>query len=71
MPGGSLLYLAVTGLEVDGDILEGPGAAPDIEVARPIPYSAGADPVLDAAVELLARKAGVQQPDQAGPGGSN
>jgi carboxyl-terminal processing protease len=71
MPGGSLLYLAVTGLEVDGDILEGPGVAPDIEVARPIPYSAGADPVLDAAVELLARKAGVQQPDQAGPGGSN
>jgi carboxyl-terminal processing protease len=57
MPGGNLLYLAVTGLEVDGEILEGPGVAPDIEVARPIPYANGADPVLDAAVDLLARKA--------------
>ena len=57
MPGGNLLYLAVTGLEIDGDILEGPGVAPDIEVARPIPYAGGADPVLDAAVDYLARKA--------------
>jgi carboxyl-terminal processing protease len=57
MPGGNLLYLAVTGLEIDGDILEGPGVAPDLEVARPVPYSNGADPVLDAAVDYLARKA--------------
>ena len=71
MPGGNLLYLAVTGLEIDGDILEGPGVAPDIEVARPIPYSNGADPVLDAAVDLLARKAGPRQPEQAVPSGSN
>jgi carboxyl-terminal processing protease len=71
MPGGNLLYLAVTGLEVDGDILEGPGVAPDIEVARPIPYSNGADPVLDTAVELLVRKAGAQQREQAVPSGSN
>jgi carboxyl-terminal processing protease len=71
MPGGNLLYLAVTGLEVDGDILEGPGVAPDIEVARPIPYSNGADPVLEAAVAHLARKAEPRQPEQPAPGGSN
>jgi carboxyl-terminal processing protease len=72
MPGGNLLYLAVTGLEVDGDILEGPGVAPDIEVARPIPYSNGADPVLETAVEVLVRKAGPRaRPDEAAPSGSN
>jgi carboxyl-terminal processing protease len=71
MPGGNLLYVAVTGLEVDGDILEGPGVAPDMEVLRPIPYSSGADPVLDAAVEHLLRKAGPRQPEQAVPSGSN
>jgi carboxyl-terminal processing protease len=71
MPGGNLLYLAVTGLEVDGDILEGTGVAPDIEVARPIPYSNGTDPVLDAALDLLARKAAPRPPEQAVPSGSN
>jgi carboxyl-terminal processing protease len=71
MPGGNLLYLAVTGLEVDGDILEGTGVAPDIEVARPIPYSNGADPVLDAALDLLARKAAPRSPEQTVPSGSN
>jgi carboxyl-terminal processing protease len=72
MPGGNLLYLAVTGLEVDGDILEGPGVAPDIEVARPIPYSNGADPVLDAAAEHLARKAApLVLPNQVAPNGGN
>ncbi len=67
MPGGNLLYLAVTGMEVDGDILEGPGVAPDIEVARPVPYSNGADPVLETAVEHLARKVPRSQPEQAAP----
>ena len=57
MPGGNLLYLAISGLEVDGEILEGPGVAPDLEVARPIPYAQGADPVFDAAVEHLLRRA--------------
>src|SRR5262249_56469167 len=57
MPGGNLLYVAVTGLEIDGEILEGPGVAPDIEVARPVPYSEGVDPVLDTAVGNLAGKA--------------
>jgi carboxyl-terminal processing protease len=71
MPGSNLLYLAVTGLEVDGDILEGPGVAPDIEVARPVPYVNGADPVLEAAVDLLARKAAPRPPEQSAPSGSN
>jgi carboxyl-terminal processing protease len=57
MPGGNLLYLAVSGLEVDGEVLEGPGVAPDVEVARPLPYSAGADPVLEAGVQALIAKA--------------
>jgi carboxyl-terminal processing protease len=62
MPGGSLLYLAVSGLEIDGEVLEGPGVAPDIEVARPLPYSQGADPVLDAGVEALVAKAKSRSP---------
>ena len=57
MPGGSLLYVAVSGLEVDREVLEGPGVAPDIEVSRPLRYSQGADPVLDRAVEELAKTA--------------
>jgi carboxyl-terminal processing protease len=57
MPGGNLLYLAVTGLEIDGEVLEGPGVAPDIEVAQPIPYSRGADPVLETGVQVLVAKA--------------
>jgi len=55
MPGGNLLYLAVMGLEVDGEILEGQGVAPDITVPRPLPYSNGADPVLDVALAELAK----------------
>ncbi len=57
MPGGNLLYVAVSGLEIDGEVLEGPGVAPDIEVARPIPYAQGADPVLDRAVDVLVGRA--------------
>lgn len=57
MPGGNLLYLAVSGLEIDGEVLEGPGVAPDIEVARPIPYSSSADPVLEKGVQVLVTKA--------------
>ena len=57
MPGGNLLYLAVMGLEVDGEVLEGQGVAPDIAVQRPLPYSNGADPVLDVALAELAKHA--------------
>ena len=56
MPGGNLLYVAVSGLEVDGEVLEGLGVAPDIEVARPLPYARGADPVLEKAIAILAAK---------------
>jgi carboxyl-terminal processing protease len=65
MPGGNLLYLAVTGLEIDGEVLEGPGVAPDIEVARPLAYAQGADPVLEAAVAYLARLPAARSPKPA------
>lgn len=55
LPGGLLLYLAVARVTIDGKNLEGIGVSPDREITRPIPYSAGADPVLDAAIEHLAR----------------
>jgi carboxyl-terminal processing protease len=66
MPGGNLLYVAVSGLEIDGEVLEGPGVAPDIEVARPIPYAQGADPVLDKAIDALV--AGARARGSAEPG---
>lgn len=72
MPGDNLLYLAVTGVEIDGDILEqGQGVAPDIEVARPLPYANGTDPVLDAGVAYLARKAAARASAGPPPAGSN
>jgi carboxyl-terminal processing protease len=61
MPGDLLLYVAVSGLEFDGKPLEGAGVAPDQRVERPLPYAAGADPVLDAAVNKLA---GAAKPTQ-------
>jgi len=57
MPGDLLLYVAVSGLELDGQHLEGAGVTPDHLVQRPLPYAAGADPVLDAAIELLTKRA--------------
>jgi carboxyl-terminal processing protease len=54
MPGDLLLYVAVSSHEVDGRRLEGVGVAPDHLVERPLPYAAGADPVLEAALDLLA-----------------
>jgi carboxyl-terminal processing protease len=73
MPGANLLYLATTGLEMmDGKVLEGTGVAPDIEVARPVPYAQGADPVLEAAVAYLAGRAAPRdQSEPAVPSGSN
>lgn len=67
MPGGNLFYVAVSGLEIDGEVLEGPGVAPDMEVARPIPFAQGADPVLEAAVVFLVTRSktqGTPQPDR-------
>jgi carboxyl-terminal processing protease len=57
---GGAVYLAVSKLTIDGLTLEGTGVAPDRTIGRPLPYSAGADPQLDAAIEtascLAARK---------------
>lgn len=50
---GSFLMVAVNDVAVDGERLEGTGVAPTIEVPREIPYSQGADPQLDKAVEVL------------------
>ena len=55
MPGDLLLYVAVSVVEFDGRRLEGVGVTPDHLEERPLPYAAGADQVLDAAVELLSK----------------
>lgn len=55
MPGGLMLYVAHSGLEFDGKSLEGVGVAPDHAIERPLAYAQGADPVLDAALEFLAK----------------
>lgn len=51
---GSLLFLAVEDVRVDGERLEGTGVAPDVEVAAPLPWAAGEDPQLERALELAA-----------------
>jgi len=56
MPGGLLLYLGIAGHLFDGKPLEAAGVEPDIVVERPLPYSNGADPVLEKALELLAAR---------------
>jgi carboxyl-terminal processing protease len=50
----SLLVLAIRDVLVDGQRLEGPGVTPDIEVARDIRYSGGADPVLERGLKEIA-----------------
>ncbi|MFG0284495.1 MAG: S41 family peptidase [Phycisphaerales bacterium JB039] len=54
---GSLLYVAVMDVRIDGDRLEGVGVAPDVEVRFELPYAAGTDPQLEVAVEEAARQA--------------
>jgi carboxyl-terminal processing protease len=51
---GSLLYLAVADVRVDGKRLEGVGVEPDVLVPFEIPYAGGADPQLQQAVEVAA-----------------
>ncbi len=55
---GNVLYLAVGDALIDGVRLEGAGVEPDLKVERPLPYAAGADPQLDAALAEAARMAG-------------
>jgi carboxyl-terminal processing protease len=52
---GSLLFLAVADVLVDGQRLEGVGVTPTIEVPFTLEYARGQDPQLDRAVELLSR----------------
>lgn len=54
---GSLLYLAVQDFLSDGERLESIGVTPDVEVAAPLPWAAGADPQLDRALEVAAELA--------------
>ncbi len=53
---GSVLYLAVQDVRVDGVRLEGVGVEPDVRVVRTLPYCAGKDEQVEAAVaEVVAR----------------
>lgn len=49
----SMLYLAVAGIEVDGEVLEGRGVEPDYNVPWDLPYAGENDPQLQKAIELL------------------
>lgn len=55
LSGGSLLYLPVFDVRVDGERLEGRGVAPTVEVPAELPYSAGTDPQLDRALAVAGR----------------
>lgn len=60
MPDGSLLYLAVADVYVDGNQrLEGKGVAPDVMVPFSPEYTRGADPQKERALEVAL--AAVQQ----------
>ena len=54
----SLLYLAVNDVTVDGERLEGPGVAPDIEVPFDPRYAGDTDPQLERIVRELAEELG-------------
>ena len=53
MPDGSLLYLAVADVLVDGERLEGNAIIPDVRVALPIPYAEGMDTQKEKAIEVV------------------
>lgn len=53
MPDGSLLYLAVADVLVDGERLEGKGVVPDVEVALPIPYAEGIDTQKEKSIDVV------------------
>jgi len=54
---GSLLYLAVGSVTVDGATLEGVGVAPDVQVESDRAWSAGADRQLAEAIQVAALEA--------------
>jgi len=51
---GSLLYLAVSDIRVDGERLEGKGVEPDVPVPSALPYAEGRDPQLERALAVAA-----------------
>jgi len=51
----SILELAVLDVHIEGVRLEGNGVTPNIEVPFELPYSAGADPQRDRAIDEMAR----------------
>lgn len=53
MPDGSLLYLAVADVFVDGQRLEGKGIVPDVRVPVSIPYAGGRDRQKEQAIETV------------------
>ena len=53
MPDGSLLYLAVADVLVEGKRLEGKGIQPDIEVPFDIAYAQGRDPQKEKVIEVV------------------
>ena len=55
LPNGSLLYVAVADIAIEGRRLEGVGVAPDIAVPFSLPYAAGADPQLERAIKEAQR----------------
>jgi carboxyl-terminal processing protease len=56
LPDGSLLYLAVADILVDGARLEGAGVVPDVVVADDVAQSEGRDPVLERARAVLSEE---------------
>ena len=55
LPNGSLLYVAVADIAIEGRRMEGVGVAPDIAVPFPLPYAVGADPQLERAIKEAER----------------
>jgi carboxyl-terminal processing protease len=53
---GSLLVLAVSDVRVEGERLEGRGVMPDVVVPFRLPYAAGHDPQLEAALAERAQQ---------------
>jgi carboxyl-terminal processing protease len=50
---GSMLFLAVQDILVDGERLEGVGVKPDVEIPAALPFASGKDPQLDGALSHL------------------
>ncbi len=53
MPDGSLLYLAVANVLVDGEPNEGKGIVPDVRVSVSLPYAQGVDPQKEQAIQTV------------------